>query len=308
MTFLYKADPQRGPRWAELFALKAPHLPFRMWPDVGNPSDIRFLATWEPPDCIAERFPNLRILFSTGAGVDQLDTTSLPVDLPVIRMIEPGITDGMVEYVSFAVLALHRDIPAYLRQQREALWQPLPVRTARLTRVGVMGMGVLGQAVLQRLALYGFECAGWSRSRHDLAEVQCFAGVGELDAFLARTDILVCLLPLTRETRHLLGERVFAQLPRGARLVQVGRGRQLVAPDLFAALESGQISEAILDVCDPEPLPSGDECWAHPRIWVTPHIASVTQPDTAVDAILENLQRFERGEPLMGAVERSRGY
>lgn len=308
MTFLYKADPLRGALWAQLFAQKAPRQTFRIWPDIGPPGEVRFLAAWEPPQDLERLFPNLELLFSVGAGVDQFDFSALPPGLPVLRMIEPGILAGMVEYVSFAVLALYRDMPGYQRQQRRAEWRPMPVVAAPRRRVGVLGLGTLGQAVLAQLRGFGFDCAGWSRSRHAMENVQCFAGESELTAFLARTDILVCLLPLTAATRGMLNSALFDALPFGAGLVQVGRGPQLVAQDLLAALARGQIGDAVLDVCEPEPLPPAHPFWQHPRIWLTPHIASMTQPETAVEVVLENLRRYQAGEPLLGLVDRERGY
>jgi len=308
VSFLFKSDPARGREWAEVFAQEAPQLPFRIWPDIGDPLQVRFLAAWEPPANIRAVFPNLEVLFSSGAGVDQFDLSALPAGLPVVRMIEPGIIAGMVEYVSWAVLALHRDMLQYQRQQRRAQWTPRSVRPAAQCRVGVLGLGSLGQAVLAQLRSFGYDCAGWSRSRHALAGVQCYAGTDELPAFLARTDVLVCLLPLTVETRGFLNAELFAQLPRGAGLVHVGRGPQLVAQDLLSALEQGQLADAVLDVTEPEPLPPEHAFWQHPNIWLTPHTASMTQPHTAAQVAVENLRRFEAGVPMLGLIDRARGY
>lgn len=308
MTFLYKADPARGAVWAHHFAQRAPQYRFRIWPDMGDPFAVRFLAAWQPPPDLARLFPNLEVLFSVAAGIDQFDFPALPPDLPVVRMVEPGIVNGMVEYVCFAVLGLHRDLPVYLRRQRDAEWIEMPVVPAARRRVGVLGLGLLGTAVLAKLRGFGFDCAGWSRTAHEVEGVRSYAGQGDLPAFLARTDILVCLLPLTPATRGMLNAELFAALPRGANLVHVGRGPQLTQSDLLAALDSGQIGHAILDVCDPEPLPPGHWMWQHPRVWLTPHIASMTQPESAVEVVLENLRRFERGETMLGLVDRARGY
>jgi glyoxylate/hydroxypyruvate reductase len=307
-TFLYKADPLRGARWAEIFRRDAPALHFRLWPDVGDPAEVHYLAAWLPPEDLGQRFPNLKLLFSSGAGVDQFDFAALPPALPVVRMVEPGIVQGMVEYVLHAVLDLHRDRPAYRRQQALGQWRPLLVRTAAQCRIGVLGLGSLGQAVLGALQPLGFDCAGWSRSRHRIDGVHCYAGADEQAAFLARTDILVCLLPLTDATRGLLNGALFQQLPPGAALVHVGRGPQLVTDDLIAALDSGQLAEAVLDVTDPEPLPPDHALWRHARVQITPHIASMTQPDTAAAVVIDNLRRFEAGRPLIGLVDRLRGY
>lgn len=308
MSFVYKADPVRGAEWARLFARKAPDVPFRMWPDTGDPAQVRYLAAWVMPPGLAATFPNLELLFCVGAGIDQLDLSAVPDRLPIVRMIEPGLVDGMVEYVTLSVLAVHRDWPAYAAQQRQRQWNPLPVRMAATRRVGVLGLGVLGRAVLGKLRGFGFPCAGWSRSARNLEGIDCYTGDGALPAFLARTDILVCLLPLTEATRGMLDRGLFDALPRGAALINVGRGGHLVQGDLLRALEEERISVAILDVTDPEPLPPEHPFWSHPRVVLTPHIASETQPETAVDAVLDNIRRHRRGEPLAGLVDRARGY
>jgi glyoxylate/hydroxypyruvate reductase A len=199
-------------------------------------------------------------------------------------------------------------MPAYRRAQQRREWKALPVKTAGERRVGVLGLGSLGQAVLAQLTALNFDCAGWSRSRHAIDGVRCFAGEAELPSFLERTEILVCLLPLTGETRGFLNWSLFAHLPQGAALVHVGRGPQLVVPDLLKALDSGRIADAVLDVTDPEPLPAEHPLWSHERVRITPHIASVTQPVSAARVVLENLRRFARGEALAGLVDRARGY
>ncbi|MGF6638588.1 2-hydroxyacid dehydrogenase [Paraburkholderia sp. MM6662-R1] len=307
MTVLYKADPVRGALWAERFAQLAPDVPFRVWPDIGDPTAVRYLVAWQPGD-LALTLPNLEVVFSVGAGVDQLDLSQIPAHLPVVRMLEPGIVEGMVEYVTEAVLAIHRDLFDYGLQQRARVWQPMPLRAAASRRIGVLGLGMLGRAVLERLRLFGFACAGWSRSKHELEGIDCYAGEAGLDELLARADILICLLPLTDATRGLLCRRVFDILPRGASLVHVGRGPQLVGADLLDALQRGQIHSAVLDVTDPEPLPADHPLWAQPRVRITPHIASATRPEPAVDAVLENLRRYRSGERMNGLIDRTRGY
>jgi glyoxylate/hydroxypyruvate reductase A len=308
MTLLYKADPERGKLWAQHFAQKAPEIPFRLWPDVGDPAAVRYLAAWQPPDDPARTLPNLEVIFSVGAGIDQFDLSRVPPHIAVVRMIEPGIVEGMVEYVTQAVLTIHRDLFDYALQQRQRVWREMPVRAASTRRVGVLGLGMLGTAVLERLRVFGFPCAGWSRSEHRLEGVECFAGVEALDAFLARTDVLVCLLPLTDATRGLLDKRLFGKLPKGASFVNVGRGPQVNQQDLLDALDSGQLQNAILDVTDPEPLPDSHPFWTHPRVRITPHIASATRPESAVDVVLENIRRRRDGLPMVGEVDRSRGY
>lgn len=308
MHILYKSDPQRGAFWQQWLAQHAPDIQLHLWPDIGDPLDVEILIAWQPPERLLETFPNLKALLSVGAGADQFDLAALPPDLPVVRMIEPGLTQGMVEYVTFAVLGIHRDMVRYLHQQRDACWQAHSVTPAAARRVGVMGLGELGQAALRQLVSLGFDCAGWSRTPRQLDGVQCFHGAAQQGEFLARCDILVCLLPLTAETRGLLNRDLFAQLPPGAALVQAGRGAQLNHADLLAALDGGQLGAAVIDVTDPEPLPPSHPLWRHPAIWLTPHIASQTQNESAVAALLENLRRYQRGEPMTGLIDRARGY
>jgi len=308
MTVLYKANMVRGAEWARFFAERAPHLPFRLWPDIGNPADISYLVAWVPPEDIATTFPNLELVFSVGAGVDQFDATKLPAHIPLVRMLEPGIAETMVEYVTMAILGLHRDLLHFIAQQREQVWREIRITPAKRRRVGVMGLGQLGQAVLDRLKAFGFPLLGWNRSPREIEGVTCYAGAGSLPDFLSQTDILVCLLPLTDETRCILNADLFARLPRGASLVNVGRGAHLVEADFLAALDSGALAGAVLDVAEPEPLSAGHPFWSHPRILLTPHNASMTTPDTAVDFVLDVIARHRRGEELPGLVDRSRGY
>ncbi|WP_375159013.1 2-hydroxyacid dehydrogenase [Bradyrhizobium sp. RDT46] len=308
MTVLYKANMERGAEWARLFAERAPRLPFRLWPDIGDPAAVRYLVAWVPPDDIAATFPNLELVFSVGAGVDQFDATKIPAHIPLVRMLEPGIAETMVEYVTMAVLALHRDLLHFIGQQKQQVWREIRITPARRRRVGVMGLGQLGQAVLERLKTFGFPLSGWNRSPREIEGVTCHVGAEALPEFLAQSDILICLLPLTDETRGILNADLFERLPRGAGLVNVGRGPHLVEADFLAALERGALSAAVLDVTDPEPLPPGHPFWSHPRILLTPHNASMTMPDTAVDFVLDVIARHRRGEELPGLVDRTRGY
>lgn len=308
MSVLYKADPDRGRVWAEIFSRRAPEIEFYVWPETGDMAKVDYLVAWEPPPALVEKLPNLKVLFSSGAGVDHLDFSTIPADVPIVRMVESGIVDGMIEYATLAVLALHRDLFDYMRQQAAGKWQPIKVVPAAARRVGVMGLGVLGQAVLARLGTFGFSLSGWSRTTKDIPGVVCHAGADTLEFFLNQCDILICLLPLTDETKGILGRHTLAALPRGAALINVGRGAHLDQQALLDALDSGHLSAAVLDVCVPEPLPAPHPFWRHPRILMTPHIASMTQPETAALVVLDNIARHRNGEPLLGVIDRFKGY
>ena len=308
MNVLYRSDAPRAAAWARYFAEHAPDLNFRVWPDAGNLDEIEYLIAWQAPREFLAALPRLKVFFSSGAGADHVDFSAVPTHIPIARMVEPGIINGMVEYVSLAVLALHRDFFDYVAHKAARAWDPLEVPPASARTVGVMGLGSLGCAVLERLATFGFRLRGWNRSPRTLEGVETFAGADQLQPFLAGCDVLICLLPLTPATKGILNHELFAALPKGAALVNVGRGPHLVDADLIEALDSGQLSRAILDVTDPEPLPADHPFWAHPRVFVTPHVASMTQPESAAPILLENIRRAQRGEALRDVVDRGRGY
>ncbi|WP_223532702.1 2-hydroxyacid dehydrogenase [Pseudomonas sp. BF-R-30] len=308
MALLYKADPVRGEQWKRLFAEHAPDIEWRAWPDIGDPKDIRYLAAWQAPDDLETLLPNLQVLFALSAGVDQLDLDRLPTTLPVVRLLDPSITRGMCEYASFAVLSLHRDMLRYRQQQMARCWQAHLLQPAAKRRVGVMGLGTQAQQILATLQTFGFDLSGWARSEHRIAGVDCFAGAEQLPAFLGRCDIVVCVLPLTEETKGILNRQLFKHLPKGAALVNMGRGGHLIEEDLLEALASGQLSAAVLDVLEQEPAAPDHPFWHHPQILLTPHIAAMTQPESAFSVLLENIRRHQRGESMLGQVDRERSY
>ncbi|WP_223472292.1 MULTISPECIES: 2-hydroxyacid dehydrogenase [unclassified Pseudomonas] len=308
MALLYKADPVRGEHWRRLFAEHAPDIEWRAWPDIGDLRDIQYLAAWQAPDDIETLLPNLRVLFALSAGVDQLDLSRLPTTLPVVRLLDPGISQGMCEYASFAVLSLHRDMLRYRQQQAERCWRAHRLVPAGQRRVGVMGLGLQARQILATLKTFGFALSGWARSEHHIEGVACFAGEEQLPAFLGQCEIVLCVLPLTEQTRGILNRQLFQHLPKGAALVNMGRGGHLVEEDLLEALADGQLSAAVLDVLEQEPAPADHPFWHHPHILLTPHIAAMTQPESAFGVLLENIRRHQRGESMLGLVDRERSY
>ena len=308
-ALLLKVDEPRAEAWTAALAEFLPDVPVRVWPDVGEPGEIRFALLWKPASTLFEGLDNLEVIFSVGAGFDHLlACPTLPAGIPVVRMVEPELTSGMVEYVVFNVLRFHRRMDEYQRFQQEGLWQALDQVPAKETSVGIMGLGVMGANAARVLACLNYRLLGWSRSEKDIAGLQSFVGKGQLNTFLAQTKILVVLLPLSQETRKLIDQDVLWQLPRGAFVINAGRGELVNESHLIEALDSGQIAGAALDVFDQEPLPSEHRFWHHSAVTLTPHIASLTNPTTAAQFVAENIERHRAGRPLLYVVDFARGY
>jgi glyoxylate/hydroxypyruvate reductase A len=305
MVFLFLCDAERGAVFERAFTKYLPEVRFSMDATTVDTDDVRYIMTWKPPEDLVH-YPNLEAVFCIGAGVDQFVNASLPAGTKLIRMVDESITRMVVEYVLMAVLSLHRNLHVYIDHQRRRVWREvIPQPQSADRRVSVLGMGVLGEAALAKLKGFGFKLSGWSRSPRSIDGVVCFSGVDGLREMVANTDILVCLLPLTPETAGILSAELFGLLPRGATFVHAGRGRQLDADALISALDRGHLSGAVLDVVDPEPLPSDHPLWAHPKVVITPHIAAITQPESAAMTTIENLRRLQAGLEPAGLVDRA---
>ncbi|WP_144629930.1 2-hydroxyacid dehydrogenase [Bordetella genomosp. 13] len=297
--------------WREGFQACDPTIEVVGWDDAQrDPAGIAYALVWAPEAGRLAALPDLKLVISAGAGVDGiLADPQLPPRLPIARMITDSTAGVMAEYVLTAALMLMRQARRMALDQAERRWRVLdaPPRIAEV-RVGVMGLGQLGAHTARRLAEIGFRVAGWSRRRADLPGVQAYAGPDELPAFLSRTDVLVCLLPSTDTTRGILNADTFARLPRGASVINVGRGDHLAVPDLLAALDSGHLDGAVLDVFDVEPLPQESPLWRHPAVIVTPHYGSTPSRRERAQKAVEMMQRWERGLPLPQLYDRQRGY
>jgi glyoxylate/hydroxypyruvate reductase A len=255
------------------------------------------------------QFPNLRFVQSLWAGVDGLlGDPALPENITLARLIDPGMTQSMAEGAIAAVLYLHRQFPAYLRQQATHTWRQLPQPVASHRRVGVLGFGKMGEPVARGLAALGFTVSAWGLSPRAEASVDYSWGAASLERLLAKTDILVNLLPLTAATGGILNAELFARLPESAALINLGRGGHLKDEDLLAALESRHLSHAVLDVFHSEPLAADHPFWSHPQVTVLPHVAASTDPESAAPIAMQNVAAFRAGRPLTGVVSRSRGY
>ena len=288
---------------------RLPNLDVRIWPEVGDTSDIEFALVWKPPAGLLRSLPNLRAIFSLGAGVDHIfKDPQRPAGVPITRVVDDHLTGGMVEFALLHTLRFHRDLHVYEAQQRDRVFRGLTQILPEERRVGLLGLGVIGQAVAAGLLQHRFTVAGWSRTPKDIPGVACFHGADGLASFLAETSILICLLPLTEETAGILNAETFAKLPRGAFVINMARGDHLVEPDLLSALDSGHITAAALDVFETEPLPDDHPFWAHQKIRITPHIASISDPRIVADQVAENVGRIRTGKPLLYEVDPAAGY
>jgi glyoxylate/hydroxypyruvate reductase A len=302
------------PRWRERFRAVCPDRPVALLPaDHVDPDAVRYAAVWKPVPGTLKAFPNLAAIFNLGAGVDALMADPTLPDVPIVRVADADLTGRMTEYVVMHVLIHHRHQRTIDACQRDRRWDPPAQRAAGAVRVGVMGLGVLGRDAADVLRRLGFDVAGWSRGRKDIPGIATYAGETELAPFLARTDILVCLLPLTPATRGILNRRTFSLLARdgalgGPVVINAGRGGLQVASDLLAALDDGTLVAATLDVFEPEPLPAESPFWSHPKVTVSPHNAADTDPDAISVYVAEQIARHERGEPLQNVVDRRLGY
>lgn len=295
--------------WRTALAHFAPDIEFRAWPDFGDPAEIDAVLCWRPPAGWLASLPHLRLVHSLGAGVDHiLCDPDYPRSVPLVRLIDLGMTVAMTQFVACQVLRLHLGDLDYRAAQAAGAWTPLPPPPVRRS-VGILGLGTLGLASARALQALGFDVSGWSRSAKAPAGLRCRHGREGLREFLAETEILVCLLPLTPETQGILDAAAFAALPRGAAVINVGRGGHVVEPDLLAALDSGHLSAAVLDVFAREPLAADHPFWRHPRVVVTPHIAAHTNPETAAAVIAGNLARLGEAAPHWAAqVDLGAGY
>ena len=294
--------------WRDTVAEKLPDLELRIWPDAGEPADIEYLAFMAPDFDILPAFPHLKAMFSRSAGVEAfVDHPKMP-KVPLGKMEPPGGDPMMTEYVVMHVLRFHRDMPGYQTAQANREWRRTRIVRPEERRVGFLGYGMMAKAPALALQSLGFPVSAWVRSPRDAAEVPIFHGPGQLEPFLNQTDIAVCLLPLTRETDGIFCARTFAMMPRGAMLINVGRGKHVVYDDLIRALDSGQLSYAALDALWPEPLPSDSPLWLHPKITVMPHVARRPTVAQLVTEIAANIRSLETGGPLLQQIDTAMGY
>lgn len=294
--------------WMKEFQKQDAGLDISIWPDVKNEEAVTCAIVWGHPPGSLSAFPNLRLICSMGAGVDHvLRDTELPRHVPVTRIVDEALSFSMSNYIVSAVMYHHRRFEKYLADKAAQVWdQPAPPEID--CRIGMMGFGVLGQDAGRKLKALGFEVFGFANARKNVEGIKCFAGDDEMDAFLQEINVLVCLLPATASTKGVLNKALFARMNRGTYLINAARGHHQVTADILEAIDNGTLSGAFLDVFEKEPLEQGHPVWSHPKVFITPHIASITNPMAAAPQIIMNYKAMKSGQPLMNEVDREKGY
>lgn len=300
----------RDPKdWEDALQKENEELEIEVFPEDTNRENTEFILAWNPPKDVFHKYPNLKVVASMGAGIRHITRNkSLNADVIVTKVEDEQLIEDLQYFVLTLVLNYCRNIPYYILQQQQKNWHSIPYKQPKGTQVGVMGLGKIGLPVAKLLTQNNFNVSGWSNSSKNIKGINTFAGPEELTSFLENLDVVVCMLPLTEETEEILNEDLFNQLPKGAYLINVGRGAHLNESDLLEAIDNKQLSGAALDVFQDEPLPTDHPFWEHDKIVVTPHTASVTKPASVAPQIVENLKRLKNGKELKHTISRDKGY
>ncbi|GGD05487.1 2-hydroxyacid dehydrogenase [Aureimonas glaciei] len=313
MTILLSVTGFQPTEWLNALQERAPRRAVILEPNSANDASVDYAIVWKQKPGVLAGLPNLKAIFSIGAGVDHILRDPHLPDVPIVRIVADDLTARMSEYVVWRVLDHFRRGMAYRAQQAAGLWHDRVQPAAHEMTVGIMGLGELGRDAAQKLGVLGFNIVGWSRTEKTVAGVESFYGASGLDPFLARTDILVVLLPITPETHGILDTGLFSRLKHrtpigGPVLINAGRGGLQVESAILKALDDETLMEASLDVFETEPLPASSRLWKHPRVFVTPHAAATSNAQALVPQILAQIDAFERGEELQHLVDRQAGY
>lgn len=294
--------------WRDMFGELIPDLEIQFWPEPGDVADIEYLAFMHPDFDVLPDFPNLKAMFSRAAGVEDIVEHPRLPKVPLGKIEPPGGDPMMTEYIVMHALRLHREVPRYRAAQARREWLDVPIKRPEERRIGFLGFGMMAKAPALVLQSLGFEVSAWVRSPRETEDVPIFHGLDQLEPFLKQTDIAVCLLPLTPETKGIFCARTFAMMPPGAMLINAGRGEHVVDGDLIAALDAGQLDHAALDALWPEPLPQDSPLWLHPKVTIMPHVARRPTVRQLTTEIVANIQHLRGGGGLLQEVDIARGY
>lgn len=308
MSILLVCQHRESKSWYNAFKEKNPDLNIQVYPEVDDPEKVEFAISWRHPEGIYKDYPNLKVIASMGAGVHHvLKDKTIPEHVEITRIVDENLTRDMSDFALLNTLFHIRDYNFYIGKQREKKWETKAYQQPQKTKVGILGLGVLGRAVAEKLYKNDFQVSGWSKSKKESDAFDSYTA-DQFDDFAAELDIIICLLPLTEDTEGILNYKNLKKLPRSAKLINLARGQHLVDDDLIQLLDEEHLESAILDVFQEEPLPKESQFWSHPKVLVTPHVASMTDPQSVVDQIYKNIQNVKSGEELINLVDRSKKY
>ncbi|WP_291047275.1 MULTISPECIES: 2-hydroxyacid dehydrogenase [unclassified Empedobacter] len=285
-----------------------PDTKVEVYPNISNLEDVEFIATWKPHKNYVAEFPNLKVVQSVGAGIDHLLHTKIPDSIKVTRIVDPALKQEMFEHVLACVMTSMKNLLTYYKDQVRKEWKPTIYQNIKETTITILGLGEIGKLVAEQFVALGFQVKGWSNSPKNINGVESFSGKEGLNAAISKTNFIVNILPLTDDTEGILNKDFFKECSVHAVLINVGRGAHLVEKDLLIAIEEKQIKEAYLDVFVEEPLPENHPFWTNENVYVTPHIASVTNATTALKQVADNYNRMKNNETLLNEVSLERGY
>jgi glyoxylate/hydroxypyruvate reductase A len=295
--------------WKNALIEKLPNTVIEVYPNVKDNEGVDFVICWKPKKKVFEQFPNIKVIQSVGASVEHItNSQTINDDNIITRIVDEKLSNDMWEFLITIVLSELKNISSYFAQKSDRIWQQHPYKSINNTTVSILGLGSIGAYVAEKFAQIGFNVKGWSTSKKEILKVKSYSGENEFDTFLDNSDFLINLLPLTDKTKEILNKSVLQKLPKNAFLINVGRGEHLVDEDLIDLLNTSMLSGAFLDVFREEPLPKEHPFWNHSKIQITPHIASLTNVETAIDQITENYKRFLKKEELLNIVSLKKGY
>lgn len=309
MAIVIVSDFTNPKPWINALKKAAPELDVMVFNDSVDRSHVEFALAWNHPPGIFMTFPKLKTISSMGAGVDHLlKDPDIPAGVNIVRIIDPLLSQDMYEFALAVIMNSMKNLVHFREKQQQKIWKKKRYQRISDVRIGVMGTGIIGNHVAESLVKVGFSVSGWSRTEGTPKSYRKFSGESQLPEFLGSCDFLICLLPLTTETRGILDKNTLGMLPEGAWVVNLGRGPLLVDEDLINLLDAEHLAGANLDVFHKEPLPEDHPFWPHPKVHITPHIASLTDPESVAPQIVENYYRTIRNQSLLNQVDRERGY
>jgi len=310
MNVLFVSTVDKAALWKQCLLAELPDINLFFHPDGPVANDqVDYAIAWKPPAGVLAKYPNLKAILSLGAGIDGIVCDpNLPQNVPISRLVDRCLTQGMTEYIIYWVLHYHRRMGDYADMIAAREWENFTQADTQQTTVGVLGLGELGGDAARALSALHFNVLGWSRSPKMIDGVTCLHGSDGFDEIVARSQTLICLLPLTAETEGILNADVFARMPAGSVVINCARGGHVVDEELLASLENGHLSRAVLDVFHHEPPDRTHPFWTHPKVTMTPHMASLTVPQSAARYMADNIRRVERGQPPLNVIDLNKGY